>query len=338
MNATLRTLLVCITALVSGAPAQSLSATAFVQGQLASLSTQGVAPGAPLFYGVSLAGLGSGSCYPGLCLDLLEPVALLTQGVADASGQHQWQILLPQGTPLISAAFQVVTIDASGPLPVLLKTNPLSISVVPLGSLDDEFGGAALDPSWSILHPGLAQISVSAGALHIEPTSSGSGSIWYQDSEGPLVYKEVSGDFVITVIMSVRALNNPLLAPPPQYRLGGLIARDPASSPGARNSVHIALGAGDNQTPLAVEDKRTISSTSSFSLTAVPDTAGEIRMTRAGMHFEYFYRPSGSDPWQLLAGDDRPDLPLTLHVGLMAYSASAPPNLRASFDAIHFAN
>ena len=121
------------------------------------------------------------------------------------------------------------------------STSTTTSTTLPLG---DTFDGVALDPSWSVLNPGLVSIDVSGGRLHLEATMSGAGTTWYNDSEGPLVYRAVTGDFDVRTIIATEDPGSPGDPPPTQYRLAGLLARDPASAPGSLDWVHVALGSG----------------------------------------------------------------------------------------------
>ena len=200
----------------------------------------------------------------------------------------------------------------------------------------DSFAGNALDPSWSVLNPSLATISVSGGALHIAPNQGGLGTIWFQDAEGALVYRTVTGDFTATARVHARRTSNGTLAPDVSYRLGGILARRPGSSPGARDSVHVALGAGVLDAPpfaaLCAEDKTTDDSVSDFLLHPIASADGELRLRRRGASFQCAYRAQPNAPWSVLRTHTRADLPPTLQLGLMAYSASSPPDLVVHFE------
>jgi hypothetical protein len=206
-------------------------------------------------------------------------------------------------------------------------------STVPLG---DTFDGVALDPSWSVLNPSLVTIDVSGGQLHLEATMSGAGTTWYNDSEGPLVYKAVTGDFDVRTVISTEDPGSPGDPPPTQYRLAGLLARDPASAPGALDWVHVALGSGATAQGTSYEYKSTTTSVSTWATTPTPSPDGELRLVRTGAIFDYYWRPDALASWLLIASFNRPDMPATLQVGMMIYATEAPPAIRASFDEIAF--
>lgn len=201
----------------------------------------------------------------------------------------------------------------------------------PTPFFEDSFDGTGLDPSWRVLHPDLATVSVTNGALRIAPNQGGLATIWYQDAEGALVYRNVTGDFTATARVHAR-LPGSALPPPVSYRLGGILARRPGSTAGDRDSVHVALGAGVPTMPVCAEDKTTVDSVSDFLLHPIPSADGELRLRRRGARFSMAWRPFGVGPWMPLRSHLRPDLPATLQVGLMAYSADASANLELRFD------
>ncbi len=200
----------------------------------------------------------------------------------------------------------------------------------------EPFDGTTLGPGWSVLNPALSTLSVSGGALHVTPNQGGLGTIWFQDAEGALVYRTVTGDFTAIVRAHARDSGNDTQPPPAPYRLGGLLARDPNSGAGARNSVHVALGSGVTDgppfAPVCAEDKTTVDSVSDFVLHPIASADGDLRLRRRGASFELAYRAIGSTQWSVLRTHARPDLPATLQVGLMAYSAPTPPALELRFD------
>jgi len=209
--------------------------------------------------------------------------------------------------------------------------------VIGLGSsyatvFQDTFDGGTLDPSWSLRNPGFMQFSVSSGELHMQPTQAGPDVSWFEDEEGPQIYRNVTGDFMAT--LSLRAENPGAPGQPPatSFRLGGLLARDPVNPAGNRNSVHVALGSGSDSVPVAAEDKNTVGSNSNFVFHPITQTAGEVRITRTGSVFSLEYRAPGAINFQVLRTHTRSDLPATLSVGPMVYANAATPGIIAHFD------
>ncbi|HXC51577.1 MAG TPA: hypothetical protein VN634_11875 [Candidatus Limnocylindrales bacterium] len=204
----------------------------------------------------------------------------------------------------------------------------------PEESLDDTFDGTSLDPSWTVLHPGLVTISVSGGALHLTPTVSGGGNVWYQAGEGPLVYKEVTGDFDVTATLTVRDPSMTSNPPPPEYRFAGILARDPAAGP--VNTVHTAMGAGSNVQGTCYEYKSTDDSVSTWAATPSGTASGQVRLRRSGATIEMYWRATSGDSWTMIHSFNRPDLAATLQVGPMVYAVDSPPSIEALFDDIVF--
>ncbi len=331
-------LLPALLALVpASASAQVLEQTDLVAGQFARLEVTGAAPGDSVAFLWSFAGGGGGPCFPsaGVCLDLLQPTVLAIVP-ADAAGEAALEGFVPETVAPVPVATQGVVVAAAGP--PYPKTNAVAASFLPLGHYDDDFEGVALGADWSVLHPELATVTVSGGALEIVPTAGGLQNIWFHGAEGPLVWRLVSGDFEVTARLTVDDPQNPGAPPPLSYRLAGILLQDPASTAADHDFCHVALGAGDGATPLAAEDKTTLDSNSDFLLHPVPGLTGELRLVRSNDVVSMSHRVDDTQPWTPLRQHARPDLPQTLRVGLMAYSASSPPRVRARFDWIRFAS
>lgn len=320
---------------VEGNAAIAFTQTPLVLGQVVRLEVTGMAPGDSAAFLTSFTGLGSGPCFPptGVCLDILNPVTLLAILPGNALGTATIQAVVPTTSPLIPIFTQAVVIAPGG----FSETNAIASSLQPIGALSDDFESGALGPQWNLLNPQLANISVVNGRLRIEPTASGPANIWYQDTEGPLVYRAVTGDFTVTA--HVRAVNSSNSSQPPQqpYRLGGINVRNPtATGPGQKEYVHVAVGGGDASVPVAVEDKNTLFSQSEFYFHPLPTAEAELRITRVGSLLTMSHRPLIGGAWTVLSAYDHPAMPATVHVGMMAYSASTPAQLRVEFDDITF--
>jgi hypothetical protein len=238
----------------------------------------------------------------------------------------------PTPTPTASldppSATPTPTPTGTGPTPSATPTPD------PCAGFADTFGGASLDPSWSVYNPSLVAIAVGGGALALTPTMTGGGNIWFNDAEGPLVYKTITGDFTVTTVAHAEDPSNPGNPPPTQFRLGGLLVRDPGGTPGSRNSAHVALGAGDVAHPIAVEDKTTVASASDYLFYAIPAPDIELRITRSGSTISLYYRAVGAGTWTLARSHAHPEMPATVQVGMMVYALDPPVGIRVSFDAI----
>jgi hypothetical protein len=117
------------------------------------------------------------------------------------------------------------------------------------------------------------------------------------------------------------------------------MARNPAStSSGQENYVFNVAGIRfDNP---SIELKSTLNNSSTIQAYTDNMTSGtpaEVRMVRKGAIFSLYSRPIGSTLWTLRSTFNRPDLPSTLQVGIIAYAyESYPENLLARFDYVRF--
>jgi hypothetical protein len=216
-------------------------------------------------------------------------------------------------------------------LPVLLVVNGFGgESRLPRS---DRFNGRTLDRSWSTVQPDLVSARVRDGALSL--TLRGP-ALWFNDSVGVLMFKPVSGNFKATTTVRTRSQSEPDQPPTAAIRLGGLMARDPASDETQRqNYVHIVVGNGPDGV-LAVEHKTTTNNNSVYEAPPWPSSDAQLRICRVGSTYSMYKRPLGSKTWQLAASYERPDLPETLQVGADVYSPNAPPDLRARWNEITF--
>lgn len=216
---------------------------------------------------------------------------------------------------------------------------PLRPSLGELSMLSDSFDGTALHPKWNILHPQFVQISVSNGELHLRSLQSGGAASWFQDGEGSLVYQELTGDFTVTARVRATDPSSPgSTAPPAQWRFGGVLVRDPGSTPGNRRYSHLVVGAGSNSVPVCVEDKNTSASQSTWFLHPLPTAAqAELRIVRRGDDLELAHRPVTGGAWTVIQNNHtHANLPATLQVGLNLYSVTSPPDLEVHIDEILF--
>ena len=180
-------------------------------------------------------------------------------------------------------------------------------------ALDDSFDDGVL-AGWSLFNDQLSSIGVEGGALHLEPSV---GTVWLNDSTATLLHKPVAGDFMITAAVTARGLQNPDLPPPPGFRFGGVMVRDPSGD--AENYVFIVLG---NDTDPSVETKTTVDSVSEYQGPPWPGATGEVRICRVGDNFGMYVRSAGGT-WELSNEFDRPDLPAHLVAGPIAYNNDA---------------
>lgn len=196
----------------------------------------------------------------------------------------------------------------------------------------DTFDGTTLDPSWQVLHPEAVSSTVAGGALTLRLTQP---ALWYNGSEGVLVYKMVTGDFKLTATVHARKASAPTQPPDPPEQLGGIMARDPTAPP--ENYVHVVVGHDPNG--LATETKDTRGSSSRYTFVPWPSADAQLRICRLGLAFQLFERAPGAARWTMAATFVRSDLPFALQVGLNIYTSSpaTTPDLLVAYDEAIFA-
>lgn len=320
--------------LVAAAHAQSLTVSDLVVGQSAQLDVSGAPASATVAWLISFGGPGVGPCVnAATCLDLLPPYVLLAVLPASGAGESSLVGAVPNTAPLVPIGFQCLVATGSGGIGA---TNAVATSILPLSNFDNEFDGVALGPSWSVLHPELASITVGGGRLDVTPNTGGLPNMWYHDGEGVHVHRAVTGDFTVTTRLTVDDPGNPGTPPPPSYRFAGISARDPSSTALDQDYVHAAIGVGGPTEPIVSEDKSNLDSVSDWLVYPIASNTGELRITRVGSIFSIYYRLDAQSSWTLMRAHDRPDLPATLEVGPMAYAASSPAAVRGRFDYLRF--
>ncbi|MBK6687679.1 MAG: hypothetical protein IPG45_24610 [Deltaproteobacteria bacterium] len=203
-----------------------------------------------------------------------------------------------------------------------------------VADLSDDFAGNNLNGAWSVFHPELLNVAVSGGSLRMSVIQH---ALWFQNDEGTLIYKNVTGDFKLTSAVQARRTTNSNLAADRYVHLGGLMARDGNSA--SENYVFIVVGYDEND--LSVETKTTVNGNSTFVGPSWPSGDAELRLCRVGNTFVVYKRAIGAGSWTEAARWDRPDLPATLQVGPNAYAFATgmpgAPDLTVNFDAAVFA-
>ena len=155
-------------------------------------------------------------------------------------------------------------------------------------------------------------------------------ALWFNDRQGALFYRVVSGDFRATATVRTAKASDPS-APPGQdgtVQLAGLMARTPDP---AENYVFIVSGSIGTSTGL--ETKTTESSNSIYIQRGLP-TGGdaELRLCRIGSTFYLWWRHvDTNEDWTHMSTLDRKDMPPTLEVGANIYT-DARPDIVARFE------
>jgi hypothetical protein len=160
---------------------------------------------------------------------------------------------------------------------------------------------------------------------------------WYENWRGPLAFKSVAGDFVVTTAARVVGRDGVSL-PQAQFSLGGIMVRTPRHltpatwTPGGENYVFLSIGYGSALPPrFQYEVKTTTASVSTLVLSDAPGPESGLRTARVGDYMIMLRRqPAG--PWQVHHRYARADFPDTLQVGLVAYSDWEKAGDFAPFD------
>ncbi|MFG0330713.1 MAG: hypothetical protein ACF8PN_12550 [Phycisphaerales bacterium] len=95
----------------------TLTQTELHRGELATFLVRGAAAGERAVFAYSFAGVGNGPCPPalgGLCIDLLAPVTVMGQSVADAAGMASLTLRVPPNAPLREVSTQAVIRRGAG--------------------------------------------------------------------------------------------------------------------------------------------------------------------------------------------------------------------------------
>lgn len=228
------------------------------------------------------------------------------------------------------------------------------VLVDPLLALSDDFGDAAIDPSWVVEADGAAISEGADGMVFFPPNNSGTGAAWGGTDRGPIVYKLVTGDFRVTA--DVRAHNDAGDDLPPQqsvrFYMAGLIILDPRLD--QVDAIDCGIGSWNNdltfQTKNTIAGATTLYASSALSgagttgvdtpaYEIIPDPAdtfieARLRMCREGQIFNVHVSYDGGSSWAHSRTYDRTANPLAaeLHVGLMTYSAfTNPANFQSQF-------
>ena len=149
-------------------------------------------------------------------------------------------------------------------------------------------------------------------------------SSWYNDYRGILVFKQISGNFMVTTHLTTtnRAASGP---PGREYSLAGIMLRSPRNitastwTSGGENYVFLASGSANRPGTYQTEVKTTLNSRSKLEIDAGWNEV-TIRAVRIDAAILLLIKPVGSSTWQVHQRFLRRDLPLTLQVGLTCYT------------------
>lgn len=230
-----------------------------------------------------------------------------------------------------------------------------------ISALSDEFDKAATLSNWKQIWQTegwsanqLQKCAIENGNLVLMPYSSS----WYQDYRGVLLYKEVTGDFVVTTRVTSTGRDGQS-APRSDYSLGGIMVRTPRQDdarswrPGQENYIFLSIGTADRPGNFQFEVKTTERSVSTLEKTMASSGEALLQFIRVGRSIVLLKKQDGN--WSVHKRYDRADMPATLQVGFTVYtdwnsvSQMTPvqhnntvirggrPDLMSKFDYMHFA-
>jgi hypothetical protein len=199
-----------------------------------------------------------------------------------------------------------------------------------LSSLSDEFDNAATIAQWKQLNQEEKWPADQLERYDINKTAAGSmvmmpyTSVWYRDYKGVLVFKPVTGDFVMTTRVYVTGRNGKD-APRSGFSLAGIMIRAPRNvtpqtrEPNGENYIFLSLGSATSPGNYQFEAKTTINSESQLTITEANSAEALIQVTRVGPHIILLAK-TPNRPWTVIQRYHRPDLPETLQAGFTSYT------------------
>lgn len=228
-----------------------------------------------------------------------------------------------------------------------------------LAILSDEFDDPATLANWTRLNDTEGWAADKLEVLDIDTTTPGAMRLmphttsWYMDLVGPLVYKEVTGDFAVTLHLDVSRRNAQPGRPTAAFSLGGIMIRTPRAvsaagpnpdplpdtelpwppagyatdwTPDGENYIFLSYGNPDGSTApdqWAYEVKTTINGNSNlyYDSAGVPAGTGIVTLQaiRRGDTFVLMRKHEGGE-WIIENRYSRPDMPDTLQVGITTYT------------------
>jgi len=222
---------------------------------------------------------------------------------------------------------------------IFLYQIPLVISQIQL--LNDEFNDSRSLINWNNINIvenwGIEQLehysindSITGKLVMIPRTAS-----WFGGWRGPLLYREVSGNFVVTI--KVDAVGRDSSMPAWDFNLAGIMIRHVRAYPNGalgtggwsaadNNYMFLSIGAAGahNSCPGCsapnFEVKNTTDGTSNLRVIEVDTLSTQIRVARSDSAFVIMYRLETDQTWVVHQRYARSDFPDTIQVGLVTYT------------------
>lgn len=221
-------------------------------------------------------------------------------------------------------------------------------SCAPKDALSDDFDDAKTLSDWKLLST-VDQTAARHELLDIDTTTPGQLTMsplpldkngWYGSLQGPFLYKEVTGNFLIAARVSAGVLAGPETAPTHTFNTAGLLARSPSAAPA--NWVLIDLGFQDpsdaaiGHLGLGALAKNTHDGATSRT-PLVGSHQGWLGICRIGSTFGLITKLDGAAGATVLEQVSRPDLGATLQVGMITGSwVTDQRDVVGRFDSVHF--
>ncbi len=211
-------------------------------------------------------------------------------------------------------------------------------------TLNDDFSSGSSLANWTDLNAALHSIydinTSRSGYLTLAPAPN---AVWYQNTQGPFVYKTVTGDFIAETHMIARSSGNASSAPVTNYNSAGLYIRSPQSTSGAESWIGYNLG---NQGGGVVGTQRvtTINSNSVFANVAAT-FSGYIRICRIGANFYLLHRLDNESAWTFEPSSPGPGSPFyrtdfgtSVQIGFGANTFESAGDIVAEYDYLRFSS
>lgn len=211
--------------------------------------------------------------------------------------------------------------------------------------LSDEFNSACSLSDWTNItqaegwdaeHFEVYDINESnVGELTLMPWTSA----WYADYRGGYLFKEISGNFVVTTQVHVTDRDGLFNLPNSTYSLGGIMVRTPTGRTEVadwmldqENYVFLSIGRGSSGSTFQYEVKNTTNGNSNLNLSPISTNVVNIRMVRKDNAILVLNQIPGQS-WQVHARYNRPDMPADMQIGFVSYTDW--PNVQNTDVEIH---
>lgn len=168
------------------------------------------------------------------------------------------------------------------------------------------------------------------------------GSAWGFNLTGPFLYREVTGNFIVSTRVNARTISANS-SPTSQYNYAGIMARTLTSvGAGNQNWVDIQLGMhgpGTGGAPVVGWETDSVVNNIRTGYFNNAATSGSVRICRIGNTFTTYLSYDNEASWTQVGSFIRSDIlaDSTMQVGMTVSAFVAPAVLRGDFDYIRFA-